>query len=245
MLRSFIYIPLLIATGLFSNATAQVIVPTDSLVQQNSRKSFKTFIPGIVALGYGVTALGNNPLKDLDKNIRDRRNEKRPDFHTYTDDYLRYVPYLTIIGLEALGVKGKNELSDKAGLALGSATIAYGSVFILKRVANKTRPSGVDNRSFPSGHATIAFAGAEMINQEYGDLSPWYSIAGYTIASATSVLRVYNNDHWFSDVVAGAGVGILSTKLMYLVYPSLRKMTFNLYPSYQQQTMGFTLSRKY
>jgi membrane-associated phospholipid phosphatase len=54
---------------------------------------------------------------------------------------------------------------------------------------------------------------AEFMHQEYKDQSVWYSIAGYTAATATGVLRMYNVRHWFSDVVAGAGIGILGTKL--------------------------------
>ena len=45
--------------------------------------------------------------------------------------------------------------------------------------------------------------------------SPWYSIAGYTLATATGVMRVLNNRHWISDVLSGAGIGILSTELAY------------------------------
>ena len=49
-----------------------------------------------------------------------------------------------------------------------------------------------------------------------------YGIAGYTAAVATAYLRMYNNKHWFSDVVAGAGVGIISTKLAYWLYPRIQ-----------------------
>ncbi|HVV56505.1 MAG TPA: phosphatase PAP2 family protein, partial [Mucilaginibacter sp.] len=43
-----------------------------------------------------------------------------------------------------------------------------------------------------------------------------------SIATTTGIFRVYNRDHWFSDVVAGAGFGILSTKAAYLIYPTIR-----------------------
>jgi len=67
-----------------------------------------------------------------------------------------------------------------------------------------------------------AFAGAEFLAQEYSDKSPVYTIIGYGFAVTTGVFRMYNRDHWFSDVVAGAGFGILSTKAAYLIYPYLR-----------------------
>ena len=64
-------------------------------------------------------------------------------------------------------------------------------------------------------HFCLAHVGAEMMNQEFGWRSPWYSVAGYSMATATGLLRVMNNRHWLSDVVTGAGIGILTTKFSY------------------------------
>jgi membrane-associated phospholipid phosphatase len=85
----------------------------------------------------------------------------------------------------------------------------------MKIIVSRERPNGSDNRSFPSGHATRAFVSAEFLHQEFGHLSPWVSIAGYTTASATAYLRLYQNEHWLSDVLAGAAIGMASTKLVY------------------------------
>ncbi|MCD8260639.1 MAG: hypothetical protein LUD15_03380 [Bacteroides sp.] len=49
-------------------------------------------------------------------------------------------------------------------------------------------------------------------------------MAGYTVATGTGVLRMYNNRHWLGDVAAGAGFGILSTKLAYLIQPCISRM---------------------
>ena len=54
-----------------------------------------------------------------------------------------------------------------------------------------------------------------MMHKEYGDRSPWYSISAFTVATATGISRILNNRHWLSDVLAGAGIGILSTELGY------------------------------
>lgn len=224
-----------------------------SLQDSSARKGIKPYIPAAIAVTYGVIALADGPLKTLDHYIVERRNERRPDFHTAADDYLRYVPFLGVYGLDALGVKGKNNFKNKTALLVISGAIAYTTTTVVKGVVDKHRPNERDYKSFPSGHSTIAFAGAEVINQEYGHLSPWYSIAGYTIASATSVLRIYNNEHWFSDVVAGGGVGILSTKVAYLLYPSLKrlvgghnnKIQYTMLPTYQQKTFGFSLSGRF
>ena len=77
----------------------------------------------------------------------------------------------------------------------------------------------------PSGHTATAFAGAELLRLEYKEVSPWYGFAGYVVATATGTLRVLNNRHWVSDVVAGAGFGILSARLSYLIFNSIKKHT--------------------
>lgn len=240
----------------FTQARDSVFIDSLSLKQSEgqlpNRKSFKSFLPGIAAVSYGVIALTNGPLKNFDHYIAEKRNERRPDFSNHTDDYLRYVPFVALYGLEVLGIKGKHHIADKTGLMLLSGVLVMGSVSIVKKATDKERPDHSDFVSFPSGHAAIAFAGAELINQEYGDVSPWYSIGAYTVASATAVLRVYNNAHWFSDVVAGAGIGILSTKVAYLVYPPLKRLfsgqkhlRFSAVPYYQNQALGLSIAGKF
>jgi membrane-associated phospholipid phosphatase len=117
----------------------------------------------------------------------------------------------------------------------------------LKFVAHRKRPYSNDPLSFPSGHTGAAFLAAEYLAQEYSDKSPLYSIVGYTLATGTSIFRLYNHEHWFSDCVAGAGFGILSTKVAYLVYPYIReKLTHKgkqgrstlIMPTYQDNAPG-------
>ena len=73
----------------------------------------------------------------------------------------------------------------------------------------RLRPLATDNRwqSFPSGHATVAFALAAALTEETGE--PWVAAAGYGGAVLVGWSRVYENKHWTSDVVAGALVGIV------------------------------------
>ena len=52
--------------------------------------------------------------------------------------------------------------------------------------------------------------GAELVRMEYGG---WYGIGAYTIAVGVGFMRMYNGRHWLHDVVAGAGVGILSARV--------------------------------
>ena len=74
-------------------------------------------------------------------------------------------------------------------------------------------PDHSDKESFPSGHATMAFAAARSIDKEFRKESIWIPIAGYAAATAIGVERVASDRHHWYDVVAGAGLGIASAEL--------------------------------
>ncbi len=90
--------------------------------------------------------------------------------------------------------------------------------FGLKRITDEERPNGEDY-SFPSGHTSNAFVMATVLHHEFIDTSPWLAYSGYAFATTTGVLRVLNNKHWVSDVLVGAGIGILVTDLVYRFEP--------------------------
>lgn len=76
----------------------------------------------------------------------------------------------------------------------------------LKFSTARARPDSTTRTSFPSGHSQISFAHATTVLMSYG----WkYSIPFYGTATITALSRLADNAHWFSDVVAGAAVGIL------------------------------------
>ena len=64
------------------------------------------------------------------------------------------------------------------------------------------------------------------MRREYWKVSPWIGIAGYAVAAGTGFFQMYNNRHWLTDVVAGAGFGILSAQAAYWLYPSITKALF-------------------
>lgn len=81
---------------------------------------------------------------------------------------------------------------------------------ISKYSINEKRPEFGGYNSFPSGHTATVFMGAELVRIEYGR---WYGVGAYTIATGVGFMRMYNGRHWFHDLVAGAGVGILSARV--------------------------------
>ena len=120
---------------------------------------------------------------------------------------------MVMLGMKALGVKGRSSWGRMAVSDAFSIALMASVVNTLKHTVHERRPDGSNSRSFPSGHTATAFMCATMLHKEYGHISPWISIGGYTVATATGVSRILNNKHWISDVMVGAGIGILSTEM--------------------------------
>ena len=209
----------------------------------------KSFIIPAVLVSYGLLSLSNNGIRTLDFSTKSEIQEDHPLFAHHLDNYLQYAPMVAVYGLNLAGVKGRHSIADQTGLYLLSFGIMGVTTTTIKHLADRPRPDGSNNYSFPSGHTANAFAAAEFLNQEYRDVSPWIGYAGYAVATATGALRLYNNKHWLSDVVAGAGFGIASTKIAYLVYPHLKKLligrqsvNYSVVPMYQQKAAGLAFS---
>ena len=94
-----------------------------------------------------------------------------------------------------------------------SVVVAFGAKTALKSMIKEERPDHSDNKSFPSGHASMAFAAARSIDKEFRKDCIWIPIAGYAAATAVGIERVANKHHHWYDVVAGAGIGIGSAEL--------------------------------
>jgi len=205
-------------------------VPFTYEAPKTAAPRFHTTIAGIAVpvamIGYGVLALHNPTLRDLNSTTRAELKEDHPQFHTHIDNYLQYAPVAAVYALNAFGIHGQHNLRDRTIILGISAVLTASSVELVKKSTHEERPDGSDYLSFPSGHTATAFAAAEFLRQEYRDVSPWYGVAGYLAATTTGALRMYNNKHWLSDVVAGAGVGILSTKAAYWMYPWIQQHLF-------------------
>ncbi len=204
-------------------------------------------IPGALIL-YGFAAGHFDATMDLSENIHGTIRANHPQGHTNVDNYLQFAPAAAVYSLNAMGIKGKNNLPDRSMIYLLSNVIMNATVFTLKNVTHELRPDSSDYYSFPSGHTAEAFLSAEFLYQEYKEVSPWYGIAGYGVAATVGYLRMYNNKHWFHDVVAGAGFGIASTKLAYWLYPKIKRLFAGnkplntmVFPSYNNHIWSISL----
>jgi membrane-associated phospholipid phosphatase len=182
-----------------------------------------TYIVPAVLVAYGVSSFVIKPVRNVDYFFEGYVHRTDPNYNSKAADYLQLAPAALVYVLNVAGDEGQDRFVDRTALlALSGAilTIADGT----KYLGHRDRPYGTDPLSFPSGHTGAAFLAAEFLAQEYSWKSPWYGVIGYTMATTTGVLRIYGRAHWFSDCVAGAGIGMFSTKLAYVLYPSVRKI---------------------
>ena len=147
-----------------------------------------------------------------------RNTQLLTEFKTGIDDYTQFFGPAMVVGLKLGGYEGRSDWPRLLASAGMSYVLMAALVNGIKYTAKEMRPDGSTANSWPSGHTATAFVGASLLHKEYGlTRSPWWSVAGYGVATATGVMRVLNNRHWISDVMSGAGIGIMSTELGYAI----------------------------
>ena len=235
---------LVLLAGLVNSGSTQSTYFIDSLprtapYQPVAKKQFvRSLILPSAAIMYGAAALRSGTLQDWNATVK-KNTVAGIGHRTHIDDYLQYTPALAGHVLSIAGIKGKHKLFDRLMIDGIAAGFSITSVLILKQVISEKRPDGSDDRSFPSNHAATAFCSAELLREEYSDVSPWYGIAGYSVAVVTGYLRLYNNKHWFGDVLAGAGIGIVSAKLANKLFPFAKRILFG-----RPKALAFDLTKK-
>jgi len=218
----------------------------DSLViQQTQQKSFlkKSIVP-LSLIGVGLVVNYSNGTIGKE-NLQEQIQNSFPDFESNADDFLLFVPALTMYTADLLKVKSKNNAFDQTKYLVVSLLINNAITYGLKNITNVERPNGENNDSFPSGHTSNAFVMATVLHHEFINTSPWLAYSGYLFATTTGVFRVLNNKHWVSDVLVGAGIGILVTDLVYRFEPlknwnpfKSKKTTVMISPTYFENSVG-------
>lgn len=216
------------------NANTLTVENTDSLTVDTLKcqeiknpyrfRPTQLIIPGVL-IGAGFIGLESDWLKYTNHETKDELQEHHHS-KLGVDDFSQYAPLAAAYGLRLCGIKGLHDYVDLTIIS-GTAYLLTGlSVYGVKTLTRVERPDGSTRNSFPSGHTATAFAGAEILRREYWNVSPWIGIAGYAVAAGTGFLRMYNNRHWLTDVVAGAGFGILCAQAAYWLYPVITKTLF-------------------
>lgn len=175
-----------------------------------------------VLIGLGISEINNGGIYSSYRVRRDLQSEF-PHVRTRVDDVFPSMPMVLAGGLYLSGVKSRNHPLHATVMFFAANALGGWAGHHLKRETAIERPDASDFLAFPSKHTIAAFVAAECLHQEYGHKSAWISIAGYTMATTVGTIRMLENRHWLSDVLAGAGIGILSVRLTYIVYPWLVK----------------------
>lgn len=133
-------------------------------------------------------------------------------------------PLALTLFASAAFVLGKNKLKIFSAILVVGLMFSIVVVDDAKELVKRPRPEGAsktyflikNSYSFPSGHALVIFLAASLLGAYYG----WkYYIAGYVIAFAVSLSRLYLGIHYPSDVLAGAVIGIImGGMLIYAAY---------------------------
>ncbi|MCC2547942.1 phosphatase PAP2 family protein [Hymenobacter sp. BT175] len=175
-----------------------------------------TIVPALL-IGYGASTINDRGFYSSYDAKRDLQRHF-PNFRTRVDDFLIFAPYLELGAVTLAGVESRNDRLNTLLVIAKAEAIFITTTVILKNTTDILRPDGSTKNSFPSGHTAQAFLAASIVHTEFRDQSQWYGVGAYTIATSVAALRMLNNRHWQSDVVAGAGVGILSAHLAYLTH---------------------------
>lgn len=207
---------------------SQEVTKTDSIVpikKEVLKFDYKALIIPSALMAYGIIGIESDGLKGFNANIREEVTEDIDDRFT-VDDFSQYAPAVAVYGLNIFGIEGRNNFKDRT-IIMGTSYLLMGTwVTVMKKTTRIERPDKSSFNSFPSGHTATAFACAEFLWQEYKDVSIWYGISGYAVAAGTGFFRIYNDKHWLTDVAMGAGIGILTTKIAYWVFPLMDKYIF-------------------
>ena len=163
-----------------------------------------------------------------------------------TIDYMHYSTAALGILAPISGITSKNSLIDRSIYLSAGFLLSSAITLPLKKTMSVLRPDGSDSKSFPSGHATTAFAMAQWLREEYKACNPLLSYSGYFIATASSISRVSYHKHHLADVLMGAGIGMLSTKAIYAIFPNgfskSKNKHITLYPISSKETYGLTMA---
>lgn len=244
-----------ISAQTFNDSISNFQATKDSMVLSKKKDialNYKNFIVPTALVGYGVASLTIKDLKQLNFSTRDEINEHQPD-HIRLDNYTQFAPAVLVYGLSAAGIEGKHNFRDRSIIYGTSMLITSAITIPLKHLVKEERPDQSNRLSFPSGHTAVAFASAHFMYREYKDTNFLLSISGYSFAAFTGIYRMLNDKHWFGDVMAGAGFGIISTELAYWLYPKINRLISGKHntssamvmPFYQNKTVGIGLVKNF
>jgi membrane-associated phospholipid phosphatase len=211
-----------------ASASAQQL-PADSAGIRKPARSILAWaeLAGITALA-GAAFSNDQSLRNRIADPHDRLGRTLSDLGNGLGDGA--VVYPSLFAVAVGGRLLRKPGMQKAGTrALQSTLLAGAAALALKSVIGRQRPDGsgdnayvfepfrIHDISLPSGHTAVAFALATSLARETGDR--WTDAAFFAAATLTAYSRMHDDKHWASDVILGAGIGILSARFVHRFQP--------------------------
>lgn len=207
------FIRKILLISIFLAAGAQAQLNNGEYLRRALPEIGKTW-EGYVIMGSGAAASGLALLAD--RSVREWMNRRQylPPVLDHVAD--AYVDHYWAFGVSALGAAAKgfqtgNYLKPFRYWALSNAG-TVGLTYALKYSVGRTRPNERNHYSYPSGHTSVAFSTATMLQMWYGSMA---GVPAYAMAAMTAFQRMDDDQHWFSDVLMGAAVGIAVPYMFY------------------------------
>lgn len=225
-IKKFIFISSLTALSLsaYSQDSSRDSITNKSVTNYPDRENYlkpaAVIVPAAFIL-YGGLKPAIPAISSLDHRIMNKVVQKYPDFHSTAEDYLMWTPDASVYLLNAFHVKTTHNFKQHLLLDAGSIIITGGIGYGMRILSKQIDGFNENNTKFPSGHTANAFRAAEIFHQELKQENKVVSYAGYVVATGVGLLRIYGKEHYFSQVIAGAGLGILSTKLTYWIFEKI------------------------
>ncbi|GEP97746.1 phosphatase PAP2 family protein [Chitinophaga cymbidii] len=214
LIRRLLAAALLLSCPAFGQEIPQAKFSIDSMYHLRPLNIRRTVYASATLMLAGFLANGNGE-EGLKKELAEERNEHIPSFHTGIDNYLQFAPIAIAYTLDAAGIPSRTDIRNRTAILIKGEAMMISTVALLKSTTHQLRPDGSTYNSFPSGHTAQAFAAAAFLSEEYKHRFRWMPYAAYSMASTVGALRIANNRHYISDVLLGAGIGILSMKMAY------------------------------
>jgi membrane-associated phospholipid phosphatase len=171
-----------------------------------------------------------------DDAIRDLFQRNRSEHLDHAAEYFfeplgrGYVCLSIAAGFYLAGEVGnRNKLKETGLAAFKSVVLTSVFTYVLKYATQRHDPQAdhppdpriwegpfgsYEHTSFPSGHSAAIFALASVISTAYKD-RVWVPVLSYSLASLAAVSRIYEDEHWSSDVIIGSALGFAVGKLVY------------------------------
>lgn len=195
----------------------------DEMTMKENRKQATLLLIPAALITYGSLSHFLTPLQELNTDIR-KGVQSINTGNTGIDDKVQYLPVAGFVALEVSRLEARGDRAERLIALLLAHGFMGTSVLCVKDNFRKLRPDLSSFNTFPSGHTATAFVAAELLRHYYWDSTPLCGIAAYAVAASVGFARIYNDRHWFGDVLAGAGVGIISARLAILFAPYLKQL---------------------